>query len=696
MYESHFGLTGSPFRLNPDPSFYYGSKGHSHALAYLKYGLHQGEGFIVVTGEIGAGKTTVVGTLLNELDTTSVVAAHIVSTQLESGDLLRSILAAYGVRAARDSKAHVIATLEAFLTTLAAQGRRALLIVDEAQNLQREAIEELRMLSNFQLGSHALLQTFLVGQPELRLLLKSRAMEQLRQRVIASCHIEPLDLADTREYIEHRLRRVGWADKPGFGPLAFEQIFQSSGGVPRKINRLCNRLLLAAYLTDVGEISEDLVRETATELRLEISEVGDMPAFDRGPLADRLESPAAEVDAIRDGMADAAARGEDGGDDGGALICLCDSPAGLWHLIAMAHASRGGSDAPPLTIVYCGVDGYAPTRGLDPRGMPMGCDVVRLELEEQSFVDLVTAAALKIEPLLADGAPSGVVAHGESDALLICTLVARNKRVDVLRVDAGRRAEGGSANAFLLDHLGDALYAEKIADRDALLREGVPSQKAHQVGSLAGSLIHLVWPILPDERETLALFGLSSPSASRKPYSLLSWRMPKGVDCATVLSPALAVLRALAQGQQLVWPLDRASLDTIRATTFARRLSERGVVLVEERGHLDALALLRHALCLVHCERRILVDEAIALGKPVVALGHVASRSASRKISGGAAALDARQAARIVHELLSSSREDPRVRDAVDGGAAARLARLLRPWLRGQRPASFAQIEAPR
>jgi len=274
MYESHFGLTGPPFRLNPDPSFYYGSKGHSHALAYLKYGLHQGEGFIVVTGEIGAGKTTVVRMLLEELDTTSVVAAQIVSTQLQSGELLRSILTAFGVPATRDSKAHVIATLEAFLTTVAAEGRRALLIVDEAQNLQREAIEELRMLSNFQLGNHALLQSFLVGQPELRLLLKSRAMEQLRQRVIASCHIEPLDLADTKRYIEHRLQCVEWHGVPQFGPMAFERIFHCTGGVPRRINRLCNRLLLALYLASESQARANGVDAVGEEMAGEVGEAG--------------------------------------------------------------------------------------------------------------------------------------------------------------------------------------------------------------------------------------------------------------------------------------------------------------------------------------------------------------------------------------------------------------------------------------
>ena len=273
MYESHFGFSGSPFQLNPDPAFYFDSRGHSNALAYLKFGAHQGEGFIVVTGEIGAGKTTLVRTLLEGLNPEQVVAAQVVSTQLESSELLQAILMAFGIPSPNPSKAHLIANLEAYLTTLAAKGRRALLIIDEAQNLKHEAVEELRMLSNFQLGKYGLLQSFLVGQPELRGLLQSKSMEQLRQRVIASCHLGPLDEAETRAYVEHRLKRVGWnGSLPGFAPGTFEAVHRWTGGVPRKINRLCNRMLLGAFLANANAISLALVDETATELRNEIGE----------------------------------------------------------------------------------------------------------------------------------------------------------------------------------------------------------------------------------------------------------------------------------------------------------------------------------------------------------------------------------------------------------------------------------------
>ncbi|MEY2686530.1 MAG: hypothetical protein RL375_728 [Pseudomonadota bacterium] len=278
MYEAFYGLSSPPFQLNPDPAFYFNSRGHGHALAYLRYGVSQGEGFIIVTGEIGAGKTTLVRTLLDELDRKQVVAAQIVSTQLESGDLLQAIITAFGIPSQGNSKAYTIATLEAFLTTLAAQGRRALLIVDEAQNLNPGAVEELRMLSNFQLGNHSLLQSFLVGQPELRRILEMPTMEQLRQRVSASCHLGPLDADETRAYVQHRLQRVGWNGRPAFSGAAFDELFRWSGGVPRRINRLANRVMLAAFLEARESVDPKLVETTARELRNEIGEVGSEPA----------------------------------------------------------------------------------------------------------------------------------------------------------------------------------------------------------------------------------------------------------------------------------------------------------------------------------------------------------------------------------------------------------------------------------
>jgi len=292
MYESYFGLTASPFQLNPDPTFLFESKGHRRAHAFLQYGVFQGEGFIVVTGEVGAGKTTLVRALLSELDEEKVVAAQLVSTQLEADDLLRSVAIAFGIPAKATGKAELLGDIEAFLLSLVPRGQRALLVVDEAQNLSAQAMEELRMLSNFQLGQRALLQSFLVGQPELRELMRAPSQQQLRQRIIASYHLGPLEEPETRAYVEHRLHHVGWKNDPEFDEQAFAPLHRATGGVPRRINSLCNRLLLGAYLAENHRISPEDVEAAVIELREELGAEALPPEIGA---ADTSHSSAAEV-----------------------------------------------------------------------------------------------------------------------------------------------------------------------------------------------------------------------------------------------------------------------------------------------------------------------------------------------------------------------------------------------------------------
>ncbi len=270
MYEAFYGLSSKPFQLSPDPNFYFGSKQHRRAKAYLDYGVLRNDGFIVITGEIGAGKTTLLRGLLDSLNRSNVVIGNLVTTQLDADDTLRMVCAAFGVRVKELAKSELLMTLEAFLVSQTAQGKRCLLIVDEAQNLTPRAVEELRMLSNFQFNNQSLLQTFLVGQPEFRGILQSAEMEQFRQRVAATCHIGPLDEDETRAYIEHRLKCAGSMGKPTFEPEAFVSIHKASGGIPRRINTLCDRLLLLGFmaertqltLADVGDVLNDIAQES--------------------------------------------------------------------------------------------------------------------------------------------------------------------------------------------------------------------------------------------------------------------------------------------------------------------------------------------------------------------------------------------------------------------------------------------------
>ena len=271
MYEAFYGLSSRPFQLNPDPHFYFGSKQHRRAKAYLDYGVSRNDGFIVITGEIGAGKTTILRGLLDSLAQSNIVAGQLVTTQLDAEDTLRMVGAAFGFRVQGVPKSELLSTLEAFLITQTSQGKRCLLVVDEAQNLTPRAVEELRMLSNFQLGNQSLLQSFLVGQPEFREILQRPEMEQFRQRVAATCHIGPLDLLETEEYIVHRLKCAGSSGEPEFEPAAFPAIHAASQGIPRRINSICDRVLLLGYmenrkrltLADVNEVVREFTEEAS-------------------------------------------------------------------------------------------------------------------------------------------------------------------------------------------------------------------------------------------------------------------------------------------------------------------------------------------------------------------------------------------------------------------------------------------------
>jgi general secretion pathway protein A len=269
MYAEHFGFTGLPFHLTPDSRFYFGSSGHSRASAHLVYGLAQEEGFVVITGEVGAGKTTLVEQLWSQLDRATYVIARVVTTQVSGDDLLRLVATGFGVSTDGD-KAQILRRLEQAFRANRDAGRRSLLVVDEVQSLSIAALEELRMLSNLTTDGRASLQTILLGQPQFRRTLASPDLDQLRQRVLASYHLGPLTEDETRAYIQHRLRMVGWAGPEGGRPSwtggAFATVHRRTGGIPRRINTLCSRVLLYCALEDAETVTAEMVEQTAAEL----------------------------------------------------------------------------------------------------------------------------------------------------------------------------------------------------------------------------------------------------------------------------------------------------------------------------------------------------------------------------------------------------------------------------------------------
>lgn len=269
MYEAFFHLSTNPFRLTPDPEFCFSHTGYQSAREYLDYALRLGEGFIMVTGRPGTGKTTLAESFLGDLDLNEVAARRIAASSLEANDLLRAVAYAYGIEAENLDKATLRRRIEQYFTRQEQCRRRSLLIIDEAQGVPHSSLEELRLLADMQSGSRPLLQLFLIGQEKLRDLMHTPEMDQFQQRIIATCHLTSLDLQETRAYIEHRLRQAGWKGDPELTGAAVLALHQCSGGVPRHINKVCNRLLLLGYGKGKHLLDREEVQVVAGELRRE-------------------------------------------------------------------------------------------------------------------------------------------------------------------------------------------------------------------------------------------------------------------------------------------------------------------------------------------------------------------------------------------------------------------------------------------
>jgi general secretion pathway protein A len=298
MFTKFYHLQAEPFLLTPDERFYFESSVHAQAMAHLTYGLTRGEGFIIITGDVGAGKTTLVKRLIATIDAKRIVAAHVVTTLLSGHDLLHMVAAAFGLENLPQDKSGLLLRLQTFFNETHQQGRRALLIVDEAQNLSETALEELRMLSNFQIDNAAPFQSFLVGQPQFRRVIAGNSLEQLRQRVIASYHLGPLSSQECAQYLTHRLTQVGWTGDPKFEGSAMGALYRHSGGIPRRINTLGSRLMILGFLDelhtfsaeDVNRVAADLANETNVDALSEASLPAEHDRLTAGGTAERLHN----------------------------------------------------------------------------------------------------------------------------------------------------------------------------------------------------------------------------------------------------------------------------------------------------------------------------------------------------------------------------------------------------------------------
>lgn len=278
MYEKFFKLDSKPFELVPNPSFLFLSSSHKKALSYLEYGIQEGAGFILFTGEVGAGKTTIIRNLVKQLDAQTALAM-VFNTRVSAEQLLALVNDDFGLDVNGRDKVGLLHDLNDYLVQKNSEGCRPILIIDEAQNLSSEALEEIRLLSNLEGNNCKLLQIILVGQPELKRIIAQPCLRQLRQRISISCHLNPLKRDETEQYIYHRLETAGNRHAVSFQEGTFDIIYRYSHGVPRLVNIFCDFLLLSAFVEETRHLSLELVEEVIGDVAKETDYEGQNAQF---------------------------------------------------------------------------------------------------------------------------------------------------------------------------------------------------------------------------------------------------------------------------------------------------------------------------------------------------------------------------------------------------------------------------------
>ena len=269
VYKSIYKLEGSPFRLSPDYRFSFGHRSYDDAKSYLKYAIIEGEGIVAITGAPGTGKTTLIATIISELDLTQVRVGVVTNVQLDSSSLVDMVVDAFSLQVDRAGNVSAMSVLKRFLKQQSEEGRRVILVVDEAHGLSDGLLEELRLLSNLQHNTRLMLQVFLVGQEPLMDIIRSPGMEQLHQRLIAAAKLKPLTFEETVDYIAHRMKCVGWKNDPTISEEAYNLIFKFSAGVPRRVNLICHRLFIHAGLKEKHELLGGDALQVIVELHRE-------------------------------------------------------------------------------------------------------------------------------------------------------------------------------------------------------------------------------------------------------------------------------------------------------------------------------------------------------------------------------------------------------------------------------------------
>ena len=751
MYEAHFGISGPPFQLSPDPTFYYDSKGHHEALAVLRRGLSEQRGLVVVSGDIGAGKTTLVRTLLGEVDPATLAVAQVLSTQLDDLELLRAILLAFGAPADQNDADVMRRALQAYLMGLAREGRRAILIVDEAQNLHRSALEMLAQLEAGAVPGGLPIKVCLIGQPELRDIVASADMLMLRERVNASCHLSPLALEETGAYIRHRLAKVGWSGKPSFEAGSLEEIHRWTDGIPRRINLLCNRLMLSRFLSETTSIEPAAVAQIAKDLRAEIGDVSPLPAPVR---AVQAAAPTVEAEVLPDsvsslaqapeirlrdpsplpvapapvpaaeGQKHAGSPGVDlelevnvdvnvespgdaqhpalpalrNGDESRPLLCVVGGQGEHVKAAALMHAMAARPELPVTLLVRCYANSAFERHHDMFAGLDVGGRVVNLGVAGGTYAGRAAELMKRFEFVVDHCQPAAVIVFDGSDAALSCGLVASRKGLPVLHVGAGLRS-GTSADAAditrrLADQLSDVLYTTEPQANQQLAQEGVGAERVRWVGNTLADALQIALRsrlATPNPRERLGLpVNLLN---DRNGYGVVVLDAMANVGDRQVLAELINILRAVAHDVPLVWPMHTRTRELLAKHKLDAVVASERIATLPSQSYPSLVQLMSNATCVITDSWNV-QEETTILSVPCLTIGVGPERAitasvGSNLVVGSNKAL----ATRAVWDCIFNGGKRGRAPDLWDGKAAERIAEHMVTLL-GSRRAAGVKVAA--
>ncbi len=719
MYESHFGISGPPFRLSPDPTFYFDSKGHHDALTVLRRGLGEQRGIVVVSGEIGAGKTTLVRTLLDEIDPATLAVGQVLSTQLDDLELLRAILLAFGAPAEQDDGQAMRRALQAHLMSLAREGRRAVLIVDEAQNLRRSAFEMLVQLETGAIPGGLPIKVCLVGQPELRDLVASGDLIALRDRVQAQCHLAPLAPAETGAYIRHRLEKVDWSGTPSFEPGAFEEIHRWTAGVPRRINLLCNRLMLARYLAAQTFIDAATVAQTAADLRAEIGDLSvPPPAVVEPPVGQPAQVPpdqgaaapltgvdvALEVEPAAVPSVVAELPAEDLSSTATAepvsplahvvlpaesrpLVVVVGGQADHIKAAALMRSIAARRDLPVALLVRAYANNAYDRNQAMFAGLDIAGRIIKLGVAGGTYAGRAAELMQRFEFVVDHCHPAAVVVFDGSDAALSCGLVASRKAVPVVQVGAGLRSRGlpGAADITrkLTDQLADVLYPPDREATERLLHEGIQPERLCFAGNLLVDALQIalrssLGAANPRERLGVAPEFL----ADRNGYGVVVLDAAANIGERQTFTELVTILRDVSHDVPLIWPMHTRTREQLTKFRLDALLRGERIACVPTQSYVSFMHVLANATCVLTDSWHV-QEETTALSIPCLTLGTEAARAITTELGSNiVVACNKALATRTVWECIFNGGKRGKVPDLWDGQAGARIAEHLALWLR--------------